>query len=368
LAVLLLVAFSNGTNDVSKGVATLVGSGLASYRRALIWGSLWTVAGGIAAFFVASAVLKVFSTGILAADVELSVSFSLAVGTAVFLWIFFASHFGVPVSTTHSIVGAVCGPILLTLGPSKILWPSLGYKIILPLMLSPFLALLFSASVYKTGFRLLKKLSNYCLCFGPARISSCASAGGQPATAFYKTDAMTVKAGGVDRCESEFDVPMVLHLNDIAHWLSSALISFARGMNDTPKIVAIIFTSAAFMDTDSRPFFFLVVVAMGLGGYLRGAKVTKTLSEKITAMDRNDSIIANLSTSLLVVFASKFGLPVSTTHVSSCSIIGIGLKRDARAINRGVILEMLFAWGVTLPVAGVLSAAVYIISKNLFGL
>lgn len=364
LFILLLVAFSNGTNDVSKGVATLVGSGLSSYRGALLWGSLWTVTGGVVAFFVASTLLKVFSTGILAVDVELTVSFSLAVGSGVFLWVLLASRFGMPVSTTHSIVGAVCGPILLTLGPSKILWGSLGYKIILPLLISPFLALLLSAATYKTGFRLLSRLSNYCLCVGPVRISSCGVANGHTVTALCQTEALAVKAGEVIQCESELNLPMTLHFNDIAHWLSSGLISFARGMNDTPKIVAIIFTSAAFVDTSSRPFFLVVVIAMGLGGYLRGRKVTETLSEKITVMDRNDSVIANLCTSVLVVFASKLGLPVSTTHISSCSIIGIGLKRDASAINRGVIFEMLLAWAVTLPVAGIISAAVYFTLNN----
>lgn len=367
LLILLLVSFFNGTNDVSKGVATLVGSGLCRYRGALLWGSLWTIAGGVAAFFVASTLLKVFSTGILAGDVDLTVSFSIAVGTGVFLWVLFATRCGMPVSTTHSIVGAVCGPVLLTLGPSKILWGSLGYKIIAPLLLSPFLALLLTLAIYKTGYGILSKFSRYCLCFGPVRISSCENINGNSVTAFCETEAIVVKAGEVKQCEEGLASPMRLDFNDIAHWLSSGLISFARGMNDTPKIVAIMFASAAFVDTNLRPLFLLAIVAMGLGGYLQGRRVTETLSKKITGMDRNDSVIANLCTAVLVVFASRLGMPVSTTHVSSSSIIGIGLRRDVRGINKGVIYEMILAWVVTLPVAGVISTVVYLICINWFG-
>ncbi len=120
------------------------------------------------------------------------------------------------------------------------------------------------------------------------------------------------------------------------------------------------FVSTAFVARDVTVITILAVLAMGLGGYLKGLKVMKTLSEKVTAMDRNDSVIANLVTAFLVVFASKFGVPVSTTHVSSSSIIGIGLRRDRGGINRRVVYEMLLAWVVTLPVAGILSGVVYL--------
>jgi len=368
LLILLLVAFFNGTNDVSKGVATMVGSELSSYRGALLWGTIWTIAGGITAFFVASALLKVFSTGMLSSDVALTVNFSIAVGVGVFSWVLLSSRLGMPVSTTHSIVGAVCGPVLLTFGPSKILWESLGYKIIVPLLLSPFIALVLTAVIYRAGYGILSKLSKRCLCLGPVRISCCGVAGnGHLATASCAADPLVLKAAGVSECNEDLASPVTLHFNDIAHWLSSGLISFARGMNDTPKIVAIMFTTAAFVDTNSRPFFFLVVIAMALGGYFKGRKVTDTLSKKITNMDRNDSVIANLCTAVIVVFASRFGMPVSTTHVSSSAIIGIGLRRNARAINKRVVYEMLLAWGVTLPVAGAISAVVYLVCINWFG-
>ena len=120
------------------------------------------------------------------------------------------------------------------------------------------------------------------------------------------------------------------------------------------------FVSTAFVARDVTVITLLAVLAMGLGSYLKGLRVTETLSEKVTTMDRNDSVIANLVTAFLVVFASKFGVPVSTTHVSSSSIIGIGLRRNGGGINRRVVYEMLAAWVVTLPVAGILSGVVYL--------
>ncbi len=367
ILVVVLVAFFNGTNDISKGVATLVGSGLCKYRVALLWGTVWTVAGGLLSFFVASALLKVFSAGLIASDVELTTSFSIAVGSGVFLWVLFATRYGMPVSTTHSIVGAVCGPVLLTMGPDKIVWGTLGYKIMAPLLLSPFLALLLTLFVYRTGYAILSRLSEYCLCFGPTKVLRCGPAVGTTAITSFKAETLAVQAAEISECDERLDSPTRLDFNDITHWFSSGLISFARGMNDTPKIVAIMFASAAFTDIDRRLLFLMVIVAMGLGGYLYGTRVTETLSEKITDMDRNDSVIANLCTALLVVFASRLGMPVSTTHVSSSSIIGIGLKRNAIGINRRIIYEMLTAWAVTFPVAAGISAIVYLICINGLG-
>ncbi|OGP19508.1 MAG: hypothetical protein A2054_01370 [Deltaproteobacteria bacterium GWA2_55_10] len=111
--------------------------------------------------------------------------------------------------------------------------------------------------------------------------------------------------------------------------------------------------------------FLLAALFMGLGSYLRGLKVTETLSNKITAMDRHDDVIANLCTALLVVFASKFGMPVSTTHVSGGSIIGIGLRRNGSAVNEKLIYEMLLAWIVTLPAAGIISGIAYMVLNHI---
>ncbi|MCK5307883.1 MAG: inorganic phosphate transporter, partial [Zetaproteobacteria bacterium] len=263
-------------------------------------------------------------------------------------------------STTHSIVGALCGPVLLALDPSKILWGSLGHKVLLPLLLSPVIALLLTFFIYRGGYRIFSRLSRYCICLERTGELCYDQAGKGALSLSNKSVDTAVEVGTIEQCEESLSAPIRSNVNDVTHWLSSGLISFARGLNDTPKIVAIMFVSTAFVARDVTVITLLAVLAMGLGSYLKGLRVTETLSEKVTTMDRNDSVIANLVTAFLVVFASKFGIPVSTTHVSSSAIIGIGLRRDGGGINRRVVYEMLAAWVVTLPVAGIIAGVVYL--------
>lgn len=364
LALILSMAFYNGANDVSKGVATLCGSGLCGYRGALLWGTFWTVAGGVTAFFLASGLFKVFSNGIVSANLNLTVNFSAAVAIGVSTWVLLATKAGMPVSTTHSIIGSICGPVLLFLGPSKILWGSLGYKILIPLLLSPVAAVLITFVIYKSGCALLSRFSRYCLCIETRQNVCCDTSGGGQAAA-CSSQAPLAKAGTVEDCAEELDSSLRMDLNDMVHWISSALISFARALNDTPKIVAILFASSIFAESNMKSAFLLAALFMGLGSYLKGARVTETLSKKITAMDRHDGVIANLCTAFLVVFASKFGMPVSTTHVSSGSIIGIGLRRSGSMVNKKLIYEMLLAWTVTLPAAGIISGIAYMVLNQI---
>lgn len=364
LLLVVSMAFYNGANDVSKGVATLCGSGLCGYRTALLWGAVWTVAGGVTAFFLASGLFKVFSNGIVSSDLALTVNFSMAVAIGVSTWVLLATKAGMPVSTTHSIVGSICGPVLLFSGPSKILWASLGYKILIPLLLSPVAAILITFVIYKTGYALLARFSRYCLCI-ETRENACCDAAGDGQTVAYNSQVSLAKAGTVDDCTEELGSSLRMDFNDMLHWISSALISFARALNDTPKIVAVLFASSILAESNMKLVFLFAALFMGLGSYLKGARVTETLSKKITAMDRHDGVIANTATALLVVFASKFGMPVSTTHVSSGSIIGIGLRRSGSMVNKKLIYELLLAWVVTLPAAGIISGIAYLLLNQI---
>jgi PiT family inorganic phosphate transporter len=94
---------------------------------------------------------------------------------------------------------------------------------------------------------------------------------------------------------------------------------------------------------------------MGFGSVLSGLRVTETLAEKVTPMNPQEGFAANLTTSILIAVAARFGLPVSTTHVSSGAIIGIGLKRGKETIRWKVVFEMILAWIVTLPVSALIA-------------
>ena len=157
---------------------------------------------------------------------------------------------------------------------------------------------------------------------------------------------------------------LVLGLDTI-HWLSSGLASFARGTNDAPKIVAMLLlgsANAAWPSASSQlAAFGGVAIAMGLGSYFGGLRVTEVLAEKVTKMNHAEGLSANLTTSCLVLVSGSLGLPVSTTHVSSSAIIGIGLLKDWNSVGWTTVRDMGLAWVVTLPASALLACIAYLI-------
>jgi len=143
-------------------------------------------------------------------------------------------------------------------------------------------------------------------------------------------------------------------LLDIVHFFSGAMVCFARGLNDTPKIAGLLVVVQLL---DIRWSLLAIGVAMGLGGLLNAHRVAETISHKITRLNHGQGFSANLVTSILVIFASKFGVPVSTTHVSIGAIFGIGVITGQG--NRVLIRDILLSWAITLPIAALISAMVY---------
>jgi PiT family inorganic phosphate transporter len=127
-----------------------------------------------------------------------------------------------------------------------------------------------------------------------------------------------------------------------------------RGLNDTPKILALGIAAAAAIGVSTAPAYVLIAVAMGSGSLIAGFRVTRTLSEKITPIAPANGFAANVVTSVLVGLASKFALPVSTTHVSSGAIIGVGLSN--RIVRWKTVGELLLAWIMTLPISALIAA------------
>jgi inorganic phosphate transporter, PiT family len=142
-------------------------------------------------------------------------------------------------------------------------------------------------------------------------------------------------------------------LLDAGHFLSAGAVGFARGLNDTPKIVALGLVAGAL---DLRVSILLVAATMALGGILNAGAVAQTVSKKITGMEPDQGLWANLVTSFLVIFASKWGMPVSTTHVSCGALFGIGIANGQAHCQ--MIRTILMAWLLTLPAAPLLSAGV----------
>ncbi|HEX8154590.1 MAG TPA: inorganic phosphate transporter, partial [Thermoanaerobaculia bacterium] len=125
-----------------------------------------------------------------------------------------------------------------------------------------------------------------------------------------------------------------------------------------PKIIALGIAAAAAAGISQRAFYVLLAAAMGMGSYFAGRRVTETLAQKVVRLSPSNGFAANLVTSILVGAASRFALPVSTTHVSSGAIIGIGLS-DGGGVRWRMVTEMILAWLVTLPASAIIAAIVY---------
>ncbi|HBH78842.1 MAG TPA: inorganic phosphate transporter, partial [Nitrospira sp.] len=339
------------------------GSGVADYRTAILWGTFWTTVGAGLSGLVATAMVKTFSQGLLAPGVASSSILATAVLAGAVLWVLVATRSGLPVSTTHALTGAIVGAGLIAFGTEGLLWEGIGKKILLPLILSPLLALMVSGLIHSLVRTLAARWEDTCLCVMPtARALVMIDTQGATRTLFQTAalgqPVVTVPA----QCDRAGLKGLVVGLDSI-HWCSSGLASLARGMNDAPKIAAIMLLGSAVTTWSSGSFQAIaligVAVAMGLGSYVAGRRVTQVLAEHVTRMDHSEGLSANLTTSSLVFVSAVMGLPVSTTHVSSSSIIGIGLLNGLSSIRWPTVRDMVLAWVVTLPASALLAALAY---------
>jgi inorganic phosphate transporter, PiT family len=359
-ALVLVLAFNNGANDVSKGIATLVGSGVTQFRVAIAWGTGWTLAGALLAAWFSQGLLKAFTGAGFISPVPVGPAFLIAVTGGALIWVWMATRAALPVSTTHSITGALVGAGFIATGANGIAWTSLAGKFFLPLALSPVLALgliFLLFPLLRFGFAGLQR---YCLCLdqAPGVIL-------QPGASAVMAQQTHAVAGLSEECACSPTIVARLNALDSLHWLSAGVTSFARGLNDAPKILALGLAASLVMKIETGLAFALVAVAMASGSLAGGLRVTETLAGKVTAMSAVEGFAANAVTSLLVIAASMFALPVSTTHVSSGAIIGLGLKKGPGAMQWKTVRDMVLAWIVTLPVSALLGALLYWIAARL---
>ena len=358
-----LVAYFNGANDVSKGIATLVGSGLANYRGAILWGTVCTGLGGLSGALLANAMVQTFGNGLLARGVVPTFIAALATILGASACVALATQTGMPVSTTHAIVGSIAGVATIAYGLHGIRWSSLLSKIALPLLLSPVLALALTLMAIRVLRSVQRRFPRDADCACATLELSPVPAGialDGTASAGLSLPSLGVKVATTEECDTDRTTFFGISAHHL-HWFTSGATSFARGMNDAPKMVAIVLAAVMLHGSfQMRPTAFaLVTLGMVAGSWLAGRRVTTALAEKITPMDHWEGFLANAVTAALVMPGAALGLPMSTTHVSSGSIMGIGLPKRTE-VNWRTVRDMLLAWVVTLPVAGLLGVLIYV--------
>lgn len=347
IAVLLFaLAWANGANDVSKGIATLVGSSACTGKRAVYWGTLWTIAGGMAAAVWGGAMVETFSKGLLAPGHALNPALLAGIAGGACAWVALATRFGLPVSTTHALLGGLVGATLAATGPQDVLIFAVVSKALLPLLVSPLIAIALCWSVLLVG--------RYVAARVPGWQPGCCARETWDANPYACADAVLMTR------RDQF----LRRVWPVLHWLSGGVTCFARALNDVPKIAAFFILVLALspesfaLDSANSAVMatMAVTLAMGAGSLWGGMRVLRMLAHRVTPLDSARGLVANTGTSLLVLLATPFGLPVSTTHVSTGALIGIRLASGTKPDQQDALSLILFGWIITLPVAACFAA------------
>jgi len=306
LCAALAVAYTNGANDNFKGVASLFGSATTGRRTALHWTTVTTAAGGVAALAGGAVLLGTFSgKGLVPDDLAAQPAFLGSVACGAALANLLATRLGFPVSTTHLLMGGLLGTGVAA-GPESVEWPRLWEAFAKPLLSGPLIAVVWGGGLY-----------------------------------------LVLRPWGLAPDHRNRNL-------DVLHFLSAGAVCFARGMNDTPKIAALM-TGGAGLGMDSA--LLLVAALMTVGGVTSGRRVADTMAHKITGMNPGQGFAANAATAALVLWGTFHGLPLSTTHVSVGALLGIGVT--TRQAKWKTVVPVLLGWVVTLPSAALLAAISY---------
>jgi inorganic phosphate transporter, PiT family len=313
VATALLFDFTNGFHDSANAIATSIST------RALRPG----VALGMAA---AANVLGALISTEVAATLGKGIVETTAVSQLVVLaaligavtWNFITWYYGIPSSSSHALIGGLVGAVLSAASAKDVKWQGILEKVVIPTVTSPLIGL-FVGALLVTGLYWT---------FRNAR----------PATASNRfRHAQTV---------------------------SAALMAFSHGSNDAQKtmgVIALALLAAGRLDHFFVPLWVKLAsaVAMGLGTFSGGKRIIRTLGMKLVKLQPIDGFAAETAASAVLLGTAHLGFPVSTTHVITSSIMGVGATKRLSAVKWGVTFNILLAWLLTLPMAAAMAAVVY---------
>ena len=401
----LYMTWGIGANDVANAMGTSVGSGAITIKQAIIIAAVFEFAGAVVA---GGHVTKTIRKGIIdpssiSAQPELLVYGMLAAMLAAAIWLMVASSKGWPVSTTHSIVGAIVGFTVVGIGVDAVNWGKIG-GIVASWLVSPMLGGLISLLLMLSIRRLIldtDKPFDSAKRWGPAYIflvgfiislvtlwkglkhlnvdlSVGASFGVAALFGLFIAGIGWVLINRIQYVESDnrkfhyasvekVFVPMML--------FTACAMAFAHGSNDVANgigplaaVVSIIQSGGEVAQKAELPIWILLVGGIGIviGLATMGYRVMRTVGTEITELTPSRAFCATLAAASTVVLASRTGLPVSTTHIAVGAVMGVGLARGISALNLRVIGNIIVSWVVTLSVAGVLAALIFFLLKGIF--
>jgi PiT family inorganic phosphate transporter len=315
IIVALIFEYINGFHDSANAIATVVATKVLSPKNAVIYGAVLNFVGAFAGTHVA----KTISKGLLHTDSTTQTVILCALIGAV-IWNLITWYYGIPSSSSHALIGGLLGASMFKYGFNVVNIKGLSEKVLIPMITSPILGLVI-------GFALMLILI----------------------WVFHKANPEFVNTGF-----------RKLQL------LSSGIMAFSHGSNDAQKTMGII-TLALFsfgaLKTNDVPLWVIFVCAlmMALGTMAGGWRIIRTMGTKVIKLKPIHGFAAETSAATVILTASHFGIPISTTHVISASIMGVGSTLRLSAVKWSLVLNIVFAWIVTIPVCMILSGTAYAI-------
>jgi len=401
----LFMAWGIGANDVANAMGTSVGSGVLTIKQAVLIAAIFEFSGAfLAGGQVTSTIRKgIIDNAVVAQSPDLVIYGMLASLIAAGLWLVIASRAGWPVSTTHTIVGAIVGFAMVGLGMDAVIWAKVG-TIVMSWVVSPVLSgtlafFLFRSVqkfilntdnpianakkyvpvyIFATGFMialvtLFKGLKHVGFEFSTVQNYGIAILAGLLVMVCGIFFISRIKIDPLD--DKDFHFANVEKIFSILMVVTACAIAFAHGSNDVanavgPMAAVISIANEGVVGQKSMmPAWILLVGAVGivLGLAMYGKKVIATVGRNITELTPSRGFACGLAASTTVVIASSTGLPISTTHTLVGGVLGVGLARGIGALNLGVVGNIFMSWIITLPAGALLSIFFFYFFKGIFG-
>ncbi|KPJ67287.1 MAG: inorganic phosphate transporter [Coxiella sp. DG_40] len=313
----LIFAYSNGFHDSATAIATVVSTKVLSPRVAVVYGAILNFAGA----FFGTQVAKTVGAGLVASSsIDQTVIFCALLSAII--WNVVTWFYGLPSSSSHALIGGLIGASVVHAGLEIVNMHGVTYKVIVPMVVSPVVGMIFAFLFVFSLLRIFHRISarNANKYFGKLQI------------------------------------------------ISSGLMLFSHGANDTQKTMGIItlaLVSFYSLKSFSVPLWVTVICAlsMGFGTVIGGWRIIRTMGFKIIKLKPVHGFAATTSAAGILLAASHLGIPLSTTHVISGSIVGAGSSKGFSAVKWNVVGNMVIAWVLTLPICIFLSALIYLITK-----
>lgn len=382
------MAWNIGANDVANSMGTAVGAKAITPKQAAIIAGLMNFTG---AYFFGKSVTETIRKGILNMsmihDPWVIVYGSIAALLAATTWLIFATYNGLPVSTTHSIIGGVVGYGLVYAGTGIVDWGKLG-QVILSWILSPIFGAIVAFFIFKAvrrsilirpdpvgnarrwapfwiglAFVVIGTMFYIKVIHGKKLVEGIVFYGIPLGLLIFVLSYLLIKLH-FRPSDPYIGVESIFRKVQV---VTSAYVALAHGSNDVANAVGPIAAAYAIISMGMTGMKVPVprwILAMGgfgiaIGIFMYGYKVMETVGKKITELTNTRGFSIDFSAATVILFASWLGLPISTTHTVVGAVVGVGLARGVKAINKDILKDIVISWFITVPVAAVISGIIF---------